>query len=401
MHLQQKWIGAAAAALLATALAFPAAADQTVKIGIITTYSGPLAPPGVSMDKGLTLYAKLHAKDLPKGVTVEIIRRDDTGIAPDVAKRLAQELITRDHVNILAGIVYSPNALAIAPILTEAKMPFVDMNAAAAVLTTRSPYIVRDSFTLQQVSMPMGEWAAKHGLKDAYTAVSDYAPGWDAEEGFRLGITKEGGKVVGSVRFPVQSADFTPYLQRIKDLKPKSLFIFVPGGPESTQMIKTYNALQMKQAGITLVTTQDLLISSELPKMGDIPLGVVSSGTYNEASNRPANKAFVAAWRKEYGANDIPDFPAVQGWDGMAMIFDVIKKTDGKFAGDQAMQILKHYKTSDSPRGPFMIDPMTGDIVENVYIRRVKKVDGKLENVPFETFPMVKDPWKEMHAAAK
>jgi len=400
MHLQRKWIGAVAAAVVAVALAFPAAA-QTVKIGVITTYSGPLAPPGISMDKGLTLYAKLHSKDLPKGVTVEIVRRDDTGNAPDVAKRLAQELITRDHVNIIAGVVYSPNALAMAPIMTQAKMPFVDMNAAAAVLTTKSPYIVRDSFTLQQVSAPMGEWAAKHGLKSAYTAVSDYAPGWDAEDGFKIGITKGGGKVVGSVRFPVQNPDFTPFLQRIKDIKPKSLFIFVPGGPQSTQMMKTYNELGLKQAGITLVTTQDLLIDSELPRMGDIPLGVVSSGSYSVAATRPANKAFVAAWHKEFGANDIPDFPAVQGWDGMAMIFDVIKKTGGKFTGDQAMAILKNYKTTDSPRGPFMIDPLTGDIIQNIYIRRAEKVGGKIANVEFETFPMVKDPWKAMHAPAK
>ncbi len=400
MHLQRKWIGAVAAAVVAVALAFPAAA-QTVKIGVITTYSGPLAPPGISMDKGLTLYAKLHSKDLPKGVTVEIVRRDDTGIAPDVAKRLAQELITRDHVNIIAGVVYSPNALAMAPIMTEAKMPFVDMNAAAAVLTTKSPYIVRDSFTLQQISAPMGEWAAKHGLKSAYTAVSDYAPGWDAEDGFKIGITKGGGTVVGSVRFPVKNPDFTPFLQRIKDIKPKSLFIFVPGGPQSTQMMKTYNELGLKQAGITLVTTQDLLIDSELPRMGDIPLGVVSSGSYSVAATRPANKAFVAAWHKEFGAKDTPDFPAVQGWDGMAMIFDVIKKTGGKFTGDQAMAILKNYKTTDSPRGPFMIDPLTGDIIQNIYIRRAEKVGGKIANVEFETFPMVKDPWKAMHAPAK
>src|SRR5215469_14928356 len=401
MQVQRTWFCGVAAAALGAVLAFPAAAQTAIKIGVITTYSGPLAPPGVTMDKGLTLYAKLHSKDLPKGVTVEIIRRDDTGIAPDVAKRLAQELITRDHVNILAGTVYSPDALAIAPITAQAKMPFVDMNAAAAVLTTKSPYIVRDSFTLQQVSMPMGEWAAQHGMKDGYTAVSDYAPGWDAEDGFKIGVTKDGGKLVGSVRFPVQAPDFTPYLQRIKDIKPKTLFIFVPGGPESTQMIKSYNALQLKQAGITLVTTQDLLIDSELSKMGDIPVGVVSSGTYSAAATRPANKAFVAAWHKEYGENDTPDFLAVQGWDGMAMIYDLIKKTNGKFTGDEAMKILKNYKTADSPRGPFMIDPLTGDIVQNIYIRRVEKVNGKLENVEFQTFPMVKDPWKETHAAAK
>jgi branched-chain amino acid transport system substrate-binding protein len=400
MNLRRNRLSAVLAAGMAALLAFPAAA-KTIKIGIITTYSGPLAPPGISMDKGLGLYAKLHEKDLPKGVKVEIIRRDDTGIAPATAKRLAQELITRDHVDMIAGVVYSPNALAIAPVMNEAKIPFVDMNAAAAELTYKSPYVVRDSFTLWQVAQPMGLWAAKRGLTDAYTAVSDYAPGWDAEGGFKKGVVDGGGKIVGSVRFPVKNPDFAPFLQRIKDLKPKTLFIFVPGGPQSTQMIKTYNDVGVKAAGVTLVTTQDLVIDSELPNMGDIPLGVVSSGTYSVAAKRPANQAFLAAWRKEYGDKVIPDFVAVQGWDGMAMIFDVIKKTGGNFTGDQAMAILDHYKTTQSPRGPFMIDPQTRDIVQNVYIRRIEKVGGKLANVEFATYRMVKDPWKEMHPAGK
>jgi branched-chain amino acid transport system substrate-binding protein len=400
MNLQHKWLYAFALAVMASLLAFPAAA-KTIKIGIITTYSGPLAPPGISMDKGLSLYTKLHEKDLPAGVKLELIRRDTTGVNPATAKRLAQELITRDHVDMIAGVVYSPNALAIAPIMTEAKIPFVDMNAAAAVLPFKSPYIVRESFTLWQVSYPMAEWAVKHHLGDAYTAVSDYAPGWDAEGGFKKGITDGGGKIVGSVRFPVENVDFAPYLQRIRDAKPKTLFIFVPGGPESTQMMKGYADLGLKRAGITLVTTQDLVIDSELPNMGNIPLGVVSSGTYSVAATRPANKAFLAAWHKEYGAKVIPDFVAVQGWDGMAMIFDVIKKTHGDFTGDQAMAILSHYKTNDSPRGPFMIDPKTRQIVQNIYIRRVEKKNGKLANVEFETYKMVKDPWSELHPDGK
>lgn len=399
-HHSRLWVPAIAIIALAVSSAVPAAA-KTIKIGVVTTLSGPLAPPGISMDQGLTLYAKLHEKDLPKGVKIEIIRRDDTGIAPNVAKRLAQELVTRDHVDFLAGSVYSPDALAMAPVATEAKIPFVVMNAADAAITQKSPYIVRDSFTLWQVAEPMAEWAVTHGLTQAYTAVSDYAPGWDAEGGFKLGITKGGGKIVGSVRFPPENVDFAPYLQRIKDAKPQSLFIFVPGGPESTQMMKTYNDLDLKQAGITLVTTQDLLMSSQLPNMGDIPLGVVSSGTYTESSNSPANKAFVADWDKAYGPKDIPDFVSVQGWDGMAMIFDVIKKTGGNFTTAKAMDILKHYETDDSPRGPFHIDPQTRDIVENIYIRRCEKVSGRVVNVDFETFPMVKDPWKEMHPQAK
>ena len=387
---------AAAGAALGLTFAAPAWA-KTIRIGVITTYSGPLAPPGISMDRGLTLYAKLHAKDLPKGVKVRIIRRDDTGIAPATAKRLAQELVTRDHVQFLAGSVYSPDALAIAPLATEAKVPFVVMNAAAADLVRKSPYVVRDSFTLWQVAMPMGEWAAKHGMGDAYTAVSDYAPGWDAEGGFIAGIKAAGGKIVGSVRFPLNNPDFAPVLQRIKDLHPHTLFIFVPGGPQSTQMMKTFNALGLAKAGIHLVTTQDLVIDSELPKMGNIPLGVVSSGTYQEASKRPANRAFVAAFQKAYPGS-IPDFPAMQGWDGMAMIFRVIRQTGGTFTPAQAMAILSHYSTTNSPRGPFHIDPATRDVVENVYIRRVEKLkNGQLANVRFDTFPMVSDPWAKMH----
>lgn len=396
MIMNRKWFQAAATAALVAGMALPAAA-KTIKIGIVTTLSGPLAQPGLSMNKGLKLYVKLHEKDLPKGVKVELITRDDTGIAPATAKRLAQELITRDHVSFIAGSVYSPNALAMAPVMTQAKTPFIDMNAAAAVITQKSPYIVRDSFTLWQVSMPMGAWAVKHGFGDAYTAVSDYAPGWDAEGGFKKGVIDNGGKIIGSVRFPPEKPDFTPFLQRIKDAKPKTLFIFVPAGVQSTQMMKTFAALGLKKAGITLVTTQDLVVSSELPSMGDAPLGVVNSGTYTITSKRPANQAFLAAWHKAYGANDIPDFVSVGGWDGMAMIFDVIKQTKGNFTGDQAMKILSHYQTKDSPRGSFKIDPVTRDIVQNVYIRRVEKVDGKLANVDLETFPMVKDPWKELH----
>src|SRR6185437_942344 len=400
MRSRSIWVGLVAVMALGLPFAGQAAA-KTIKIGIITTYSGPLAPPGISMDKGLTLYTKLHEKDLPAGVKIELIKRDDTGVAPNVAKRLAQELITRDHVDMIAGAVYSPDALAIAPIMTEAKIPFVDMNAAAAELPFKSPYIVRDSFTLWQVSYPMAEWAVKHGQGDASIAVSDYAPGWDAEGGFKKGILDGGGKIVGAVRFPVENVDFAPYLQRIKDAKPKTLFIFVPGGPESTQMMKSYSDLGLKQAGITLVTTQDLVIDSELPNMGDIPLGVVSSGTYSVAADRPVNKAFLAAWEKAYGPKVIPDFVAVQGWDGMAMIFDVIKKTHGNFTGDQAMAILSHYKTDESPRGSFAIDPKTRQIIQNIYIRRVEKKNGKLANVEFETFKMVKDPWTELHPQGK
>jgi len=395
--MKRNLIAAFAAIATVAGLALPAAAQQVVKIGIILTYSGPLAEAGDQIDKGLSLYTKVHGKDLPAGVQVELIRRDDTGPNPDVAKRVAQELVTRDRVNFLTGVVWSPNALAIAPVATEAKTPFVVMNAAAAVLPRTSPYVVRDSFTLWQVSYPMGVWAAKHGMKQAMLAVSDYAPGNDAAGGFTKGFTENGGKVIDTVKFPLQNPDFIPFLQRVKDAKPQALFIFVPAGPQSTQMIKAYNDLGLKKAGITLFSTQDLVPDNELPHMGTIPVGLITSGTYSGASARPANKDFEAAWKKEYGDKAIADFLSVQGWDGMAMIFDVIKKTGGKFDGDQAMAILKNYNTDQSPRGPFMIDPETRDVIQNIYIRKVESRGGKLANTEFETFPMVKDPWKQIN----
>jgi branched-chain amino acid transport system substrate-binding protein len=386
---------AGAAAVAAAMLAQPAAA-QNIKIGVVTTYSGPLASPGVEMDKGLSLYVDTHKKDLPPGVTVELIKRDDTN-NPDVGKRVAQELITRDQVQFLCGAVYSPIAAAIAPLAGEAKVPFVIMNAAGSSITRISPYVVRDSFTLWQVSAPMGQWAAKNGIKEAYTAVSDYAPGIDAEGGFKKGFEDNGGKIVGSVRFPLGNPDFVPFLQRVKDAKPQALFVFVPAGPQSTQMIKAFNDLGLKQAGIKLITTQDLVVDSELPNMGDAPLGVVDSGTYTISADRPANKAFLDAWKKAYGDSPIPDFVAADSWDGMAMIFDAIKKTAGKGTGDQMLSILSNYKTTDSPRGSFSIDPTTRDVVQNIYIARVEKKNGKLANVPFSSVPNVKDIWKELN----
>lgn len=375
--------------------AVPVGAQTEIKVGVISTMSGPDAQPGDEMNKGIDLYVKEHQKDLPQGVTVTLVYRDDTGANPDVAKRLAQELVTRDHVNFLAGVVWSPNAAAIASIATEAKVPFIIMNAAGAAITRLSPYIIRDSFTLWLVSTPIGQWAAKQGWKKGYTAVTDYAPGFDAEGGFTKGFTDGGGTVVGTVRMPFPTDDYSPFIQRIKDSKPDVAFIFVPAGKKATAVMKAWSDLGLKQAGVSLVTTQDVMLDEELPNMGQVPVGIVSAGTYSNAATRPANQIFLNAWRNAYADKAVPDFLSVGGWDGMAAIFDVIKQTKGKFDGDQAMKILANWKNPDSPRGPIAIDPATRDIVENVYIRRVESVNGKLANVEFDTIPNVKDPWKE------
>jgi branched-chain amino acid transport system substrate-binding protein len=388
------------ALLAGAALAVLAGAGQaeaeTVKIGVILSYSGPAASIGEEIDNGIKLYVKEHQAELPAGVTIELIRRDDTGPNPDVAKRLAQELITRDKVQILTGVIWTPNANAIAPLTAEAKVPFVILNAAGTATTRLSPYIVRTSFTLWQSCYPLGQWAAKQG-KRAYTIVTDYAPGHDAEEAFLKGFAQGGGEILGSVRVPLKDPDFVPFVQRAKDAKPEMLFVFVPSGKQATAIMKAYGELGLPAAGIKLIGPQDITPDEELPNMGDAPLGAITAGGYSEAADRPSNKAFVAAWKRDYGPNSHTNFMAADAWDGMAAIFAAIKAQNGKLEADKTMEILSHWKNPDSPRGPVAIDPETRDIVQNIYIRKVEKQGDHLANIEFETIPEVKDPWKQLN----
>jgi len=372
-------------------------AAQTVKIGLINSYTGFVAQAADQGQKGSDLYFKEHEKDLPPGVKIELLKRDDTS-NPDVGKRLAQELITRDRVQLLTGIVLSPVATAVAPLTAEAKVPLVIAYAAAGVNIPRlSPYVVRVTFTLWQQSYPMGKWAADQGWKTGYTAVTDFIAGHDAQDAFTKAFTDAGGKILGADRFPPANPDFTPFVHRIKDAKPNVAFIFVPAQTQASAMMRAINDLGLREAGINIAAPQDLLPDEELPNMGDLPLGLITAGTYSVAGKRPANEAFLAAWKREYGDKAIPDFFSVDGWDGMAMIFDLVKETKGKFTSDEAMAFFSHWKNPDSPRGPIEIDPATRDIVQNVYIRKAEKVDGKLANVEIATIPMVKDPWKELN----
>ena len=388
---------AVAAALAGVAVAAGAAPGhaQTVKIGLINSNTGFLAQAGDEMEKGISLYVKTHEKELPSGVKVELIRRDDTA-APEVGKRVAQELITRERVQALLGIVGSPIAAAVAPLTAEAKIPLVITNAAGVAIPRISPYVARVSFTLWQQAYPLGKWAAQKGWKKGYTAVSDFIPGHDAEAAFTKAFTDAGGQIVGAVRFPPANPDFVPFVQRVKDAHPDVLFIFVPAGGQATGMMKAIKDLKLREAGIAVVSTQDLVPEEELPNMGDTPVDLITSGIYSVAGQRPANVAFLAAWNAEYAGKAIPDFLSVGGWDGAAALFNVIKQTNGKFDGDKAIAILKGWK-HESPRGPIMIDPDTRDIIQNVYMRRTQMKDGKLANVEFDTIPNVKDPWKEFN----
>jgi branched-chain amino acid transport system substrate-binding protein len=384
----------AATIALGALLCAAQASAQTIKIGSVLTLSGPNATLGENMDRAIKLYQKLHQDKLPPGVKVEVITRDDGGPNPDKAKQLSQELIVRDKVQFLAGMTWTPNAMSSAPLSTEAKVPMVIMNAGTSVITTMSPYIVRLSFTLWQSSLPMGTWAAKH-FKTAYVAVSDFGPGHDAQAAFVKGFTDGGGKIAGEVRIPLANPDFIPFMQRAKDAKPDAIFGFVPAGKQATAIMKAYGELGLDKAGVKFIGPGDITTDEELPNMGDVALGVLTVFHYSAAADRPANKAFIAAWKKEYGENSTPSFMSVGAWDGMDAIYYAIREQKGKVDPDKTMELLKQYKSTSSPRGPISIDPETRDIVQNEYLREVRKVGGKLENVELETVQAaVKDPWK-------
>jgi branched-chain amino acid transport system substrate-binding protein len=369
------------------------ATAQTIKVGVINTYSGPNATLGDMIDKGIKLYIKQNEKSLPAGVKLEMIYRDDGGPNPDNAKRLAQELLVRDRVNILTGVVWTPNAAAIAPLTAEAKVPFFIMNAGASAITTMSPYVARFSFTLWQSSHPMGQWAAKR-YKKIYVAVSDFAPGHDAQAGFEKGFKDGGGEIVGAVRIPLANPDFVPFMQRVKDAKPEAVFAFIPAGRQATAMMKAYGDLGLAKEGIKFIGTGDITTDEELPNMGDVALGVISMHHYSAAGDRPANKAFIESWKKEYGANSTPSFMSVGAWDAMDALFQSIRAQNGKLDADKTMELVKQYKNANSPRGPIAIDPETRDIIQNEYLREVRRVGGQLANVELETVTAVKDPWK-------
>jgi branched-chain amino acid transport system substrate-binding protein len=387
-------------ALAGLAMGLPAspASTQTVKLGIILTYSGADLNNGVQIDRGLRLYMKEHEKDLPPGVKLDLVVKDDGGPNPDAAKRLAQELIVREKVNLIAGLVWTPNAAAIAPMVTEAKVPLVLMNAASSGLPRLSPYIVRVSYTLWQFAYPMGEWAAKQGAKTAYSAVPDFVPGHEVEAGFAKGFTGAGGQMAGSVRVPLNTIDYLPFLRRVKDTKPDVFYLMTIGGARATSMLKLTKELDFAGAGIKVMGSCELVADDDLPRTGNIALGVVSSCNYTGTAQRPQTRAFVSAWKRDYGANEVPIFMSAGGWDGMDAIFDLVKKTQGVFDGDKAMDILSHWKNDESPRGPVAVDPETRDIVQNVYIRRVEQRDPEPNNYDFDVVTAVKDPWLRFNA---
>jgi len=382
-----------AAACLVLALgAGSAAAQGTVKIGVIAEFTGPFADYGTQIYNGMKTYIKLNG-DTFGGKKVEFVVKDTTGASPELAKRLAQDAVTLDKVDILAGFGLTPNALATAPVATEAKKPMVVMNAATSVITKQSPYVVRLSHTLPQDTMPMAQWALKNGIKRAFTLVSDYGPGKDAEAQFVKTFTAGGGEIVGSVRTPLANPEFAPFIQRATDSNPQAIFVFLPPGSQTIAFIKGYEERGLKQAGIKIIATGDLTDDGVLEAMGDSTIGLITTFHYSFAHDSPENKAFIKAYAETNGTKLRPNFMAAGGYDGMAAIAEALKKTKGSTDPDALMAAFKGLKLN-SPRGAIMIDPETRDIVQTVYVRRVEKVNGQLVNVEFDRFPDVKDPGK-------
>jgi branched-chain amino acid transport system substrate-binding protein len=373
-----------------TLAAVPAAAQDTIKIGIILPYSGQFADGAAQLDNAIKLYVKQHG-DTVAGKKLEFIRKDTGGIAPDVAKRLAQELIVRDKVDILAGFLLTPNALAAGDISAEAKKFMVVMNAATSIITTKSPYMVRTSLTTPQLNASLGEWAYKTGIRKVYTMVSDFGPGLDAEGAFSKAFKDAGGEVVGSVKMAVANPDFTAYVQRAKDLNPESVYIWVPGGAQPPALGKALAERGIDPQKMKVLGQGEVTDDQALKSMGDVALGIITAFHYDPTHDSAMNKDFVKAYNEAYGRN--PDFFSIGGWDGMHAIYEVLKKTGGKADGEALIGAVKGMKW-ESPRGPISIDPETRDIIQTVYIRRVEKVGGKVVNVEFDKVEDVKDPVK-------
>lgn len=388
MRTRRALLGSLVAALLTVSSAH---AQGTIKIGLILPYSGQFADTATQMDNGIKLYMKQRG-DTVAGKKIEIIRKDSGGVAPDVAKRLAQELIVRDNVDLLTGWVLTPNTLAASDVSAQAKKFMVIMNAATSIITTKSPYSVRVSLTLPQVTESFGAWAHKSGVRKAYTMVSDFGPGHDAEGGFQRAFKALGGEIVGSVRMPLANPDFSAFVQRAKDLNPQSVFIFVPAGAQPAALGKAFAERGVDPQKIKIFGTGEVAAESAVKSMGDAALGIITAWHYDFNHDSKLNREFVTAFNGAYGGLN-PDFMAVGGYDGMHLIYETLKKTAGKTDGESLISAAKGMKW-ESPRGPIAIDPETRDVIQTVYIRRVEKVGGKLLNVEFDKIENVKDPVK-------
>jgi branched-chain amino acid transport system substrate-binding protein len=387
---QRRQLMLGSAAMLASGMlpSALAASSGPLKVGLILPMSGPFASTGRQIDAAVKLFLQQNGSTVA-GRQIEVILKDDGGVSPDVTKRLAQELVSRDKVEVLAGFGLTPLALATAPIATQAKVPMIVMAAATSIIPQRSPYIVRSGFTVPQITAPLADWAPKNKIKSVVTMVTDYGPGLDAEKTFVPRFTNGGGKVLDSLRTPLRNPDYAPFLARVKDLKPDALFVFVPSG-EGAAVMKQFTDRGLGAAGVRLICTGDVLDDDLMESIGSASDGVVSTFHYSAAHPSAENKAYVAAFEKA-NKGMRPNMHSVGGYDGMKLLYLALAKTGGDSSGDKLVEAMKGMAWT-SPRGPVQIDAATRDMVQDVYYRKAEKVNGGMYNVEFDKIEKFKDP---------
>lgn len=372
-----------------------AARAAEVKVGLLGQFSGPYSWWGKEYQRGVDLYLAQHGGKAGEH-TITVLARDEGGVSPQRSRQLAQELVVRDRVQYLLGGTFTPTVLGAAEVATQTRTPFLIGNAGTSSVTLKSPYYIRMGFTQWAVSVPLVEYAVNQGLKNAVIVAADYAPGQDAFDAYGETLKKMGGKVVAEVRVPLGTTDFSSYLQRIRDAKPQAVLMFMPVGPMSAGFIKSFKERELDKDGMTLLATTETL-ESDLPALGDSAVGVKTALHYTPYLPTAENKAFVAAYKARYGKDELPSHAAVAAYDGMRMIAEMVRATNGVKDGDKAMAAARGFAWT-SPRGPVKIDANTREIVQNVYIREVERIDGRLGNKPIKTYAAVVEPWHQHHA---
>jgi branched-chain amino acid transport system substrate-binding protein len=390
---RRHWIASALClGVLGSSVSLGAQAAE-VKIGLLSQFSGAYSWWGKEYQRGVDLYMEQTGGKVG-GHTLVVLPRDEGGTNPQRSRQLAQELVVRDQVQYLLGGVFTPTVLGTVDVVNQTKTPYVVVNSGTSMVTDKSPYLTRVGFTQWTVSVPLVEYAVSQGMKKAVIVAADYAPGADAFEAFGKTLTRLGGTVAGEIKVPLGTTDFSSYLQRVRDLQPQVVLMFMPVGPMSAGFIKSYKERDLDKAGITLLATNEAQ-ENDLPAIGDAAIGLTTALHYTPYLDTPANKAFVAAYKAKYGKDELPSIASVAAYDGMKLIAEMVKATNGQRDGDKAMAAIKDFKW-ESPRGPTSIDGKTREIVQNVYIRKVERIDGRLGNRAFKTYQAVKDPWHEL-----
>ncbi len=374
-----------------------AAFAQTVKIGLLAPFSGPFAVWGTQFKQSVEAFQKIHGDSI-KGSKIEIIYRDNAG-DPARTRQLAEEMILREKVSFLTGFSLTPEALAVAELITEAKVPAVIMNSGTAIITRKSPYFVRTSFTVNMFAEPIPAWFEKEKIKSVYILVSDYAPGHDIQAAVAGHANKLGVKILGQERIPLSTTDFAPYMERAANANPEVVYMFMPAGAPSIAIVREFAKRGLKDKGIKLAGSGEVQ-EVYLPSIGDDVIGTISGFHYTETNTNPQNVLLRKTLVEMFGPNAVPDAGSVGAWDGMRLMYDAISEIGPKINGDQFIAFAKGRKW-DSPRGPISIDPVERDIIQNMYLRRVEKRDGKLVNIDIMTVPNVRDPWKIANPNAK